>query len=85
MKQFIAGLGAALAAVASAAPADNHERATASTPKVYLAGDSTMARGGGGAQTQGNKLQFPAQHSHQLTPTRLGRVPRILSPRHNDC
>jgi rhamnogalacturonan acetylesterase len=72
MKQLIAGLGAALAAVASAAPADNYERATAATPKVYLAGDSTMARGGGGAQTQGNKLLFPAQHSQQLTPTGWG-------------
>ncbi|KAK4539270.1 hypothetical protein LTR36_000849 [Oleoguttula mirabilis] len=42
----------ALAATASAAPAARiAERAT--TPTVYLAGDSTMALGGGGTGTQG--------------------------------
>ena len=41
--------------IASAAPAGKDAK-RAATPKVYLAGDSTMALGGGGAQTQGSTL-----------------------------
>ncbi|EHK96100.1 hypothetical protein M7I_8213 [Glarea lozoyensis 74030] len=41
----------ALATVAAAAPTDERLEARA-TPTVYLAGDSTMAKGGGGAQTE---------------------------------
>lgn len=39
-----------LMAVVTAAPAEVEKRAT---PKLYLAGDSTMALGGGGSGTQG--------------------------------
>jgi rhamnogalacturonan acetylesterase len=60
MKLLEAGLAAALATIASAAPAQN-EAKRATTPKVYLAGDSTMALGGGGTGTQG---MFP----HLLSP-----------------
>ena len=55
MKSFVAGLAAALATIASAAPPQN-EAKRATTPKVYLAGDSTMALGGGRAGTQGMSL-----------------------------
>jgi rhamnogalacturonan acetylesterase len=41
----------ALAATAIAAPAEDIEKRA--TPNVYLAGDSTMALGGGGTGTQG--------------------------------
>lgn len=41
----------ALAAAALAAPAEHAEKRA--TPHVYLAGDSTMALGGGGTGTQG--------------------------------
>ena len=58
MKLQICRLVAALlATVASAAPAENQAK-PAATPKVYLAGDSTMAIGGGGAETQGHQLPF---------------------------
>jgi rhamnogalacturonan acetylesterase len=50
MKSFIGGL--ALVTVALAVPAENDAK-RAATPTVYLAGDSTMAVGGDGAQTQG--------------------------------
>jgi hypothetical protein len=54
MKSITAGLAATLATVAVAARGQTYEaRGIAATPKVYLAGDSTMAHGGGGAQTQG--------------------------------
>jgi rhamnogalacturonan acetylesterase len=54
MKSFSACFAAALATVAVAAPVENYEeRATTATPKVYLAGDSTMALGGGGTGTEG--------------------------------
>lgn len=47
-----------LATLISAAPVEDiHERAT--TPKVYLAGDSTMALGGGGSGTQGWGVYLP--------------------------
>ncbi|GAB7346901.1 hypothetical protein MBLNU459_g1974t1 [Dothideomycetes sp. NU459] len=48
-------LVAALAAAASAAPlaAGKAKVEARSTPSVYLAGDSTMAKGGGGSGTQG--------------------------------
>jgi len=52
MRSFKNILPAALAAVAVAAPVDE-ERSTETTPTVYLAGDSTMALGGGGTGTQG--------------------------------
>lgn len=41
----------ALAVAALAAP--TKDIAKRATPKVYLAGDSTMALGGGGTETQG--------------------------------
>lgn len=53
MKSSYALVSAAMAAMATlalAAPADVEKRAT---PKVILAGDSTMAKGGGGSGTEG--------------------------------
>ena len=55
MNFFVAGLAAALATITSAAPSQN-EAKRVTTPMVYLAGDSTMALGGGGAGTQGMSL-----------------------------
>lgn len=56
MKSFYYVSWASLATLLSAAPVDEvSERAT--TPTVYLAGDSTMALGGGGTGTQGT---FPS-------------------------
>jgi rhamnogalacturonan acetylesterase len=61
MKSFSACFAAALATVAVAAPVENYEeRTTTATPKVYLAGDSTMALGGGGTGTQGTLLSSPS-------------------------
>jgi len=58
MKSFYICFAAALATVASAARVEIcEERAITATPKVYLAGDSTMAQGGGGTGTQGS---FPS-------------------------
>jgi len=45
-------LSAVLATLALAAPADESPVKRA-TPKLYLAGDSTMAKGGGGSGTDG--------------------------------
>jgi len=45
-------LPAVLASTAIASPTQPEKRAT---PKVYLAGDSTMALGGGGSGTQGSQ------------------------------
>lgn len=54
MKSFYYILLASLATLLSAAPVEEvSERAT--TPTVYLAGDSTMAVGGGGTGTQGTR------------------------------
>lgn len=47
----------ALAVAALAAPAENVEKRA--TPYVYLAGDSTMALGGGGTRTQGWGVYLP--------------------------
>lgn len=72
MKSFSICLAAALATVASAAPVENcEERATTATPKVYLAGDSTMAQGGGGTGTQGTLASFPI-HIPLTTPLQAG-------------
>jgi len=57
MKTFYCTLSAALATLALAAPSDDiYKRAT---PKLYLAGDSTMALGGGGTGTQGWGVYLP--------------------------
>jgi len=56
MKSFYATLSAALATLALAAPA---EELSKRTPTLYLAGDSTMALGGGGTGTQGNSFPVP--------------------------
>jgi rhamnogalacturonan acetylesterase len=52
MKLFYLPLPALLAAIAVAAPSE--EISKRATPNVYLAGDSTMALGGGGTGTQGS-------------------------------
>jgi hypothetical protein len=56
MKSSPAFLFFAMAATTWAAPAPE-ERAT---PKIYLAGDSIMAPGGGGADTNGTPLPSPS-------------------------
>ena len=64
MKAIYCTLFAALATLALAAPADETVSKRA-TPKVYLAGDSTMASGGGGTSTQGtyrSRLLFKSLH-----------------------
>lgn len=47
-------LAVGLASLVVASPTEYSKRAT---PKVYLAGDSTMALGGGGSGTQGKFLE----------------------------
>ncbi|MAD85518.1 MAG: hypothetical protein CL912_21370 [Deltaproteobacteria bacterium] len=56
MKAFYITFPALLAALASAAPAEEIEKRA--TPTIYMAGDSTMAVGGGGSGTNGKKLLF---------------------------
>lgn len=56
MKYSFAAIPAVLATLAFAAPAENIEKRA--TPTVYLAGDSTMALGGGGSGTQGESIPF---------------------------
>jgi hypothetical protein len=80
MKFLEAGLAAALATIASGAPAQN-EAKRATTPKVYLAGDSTMALGGGGTGTQGMYLIYLRVASADRR--RMGSLPSILSQGHN--
>jgi len=58
MKSFYYTSVAALASMVLAAPVDE-VAARATTPKVYLAGDSTMALGGGGTSTQGWGVYLP--------------------------
>ncbi|KAH9924622.1 SGNH hydrolase [Epithele typhae] len=53
MKLSAFSLLAALIAGAAAAPTQDAPLAKRATPKVYLAGDSTMAKGGGGSGTDG--------------------------------
>lgn len=55
MKSLVLYLAATLAELASAAPTELSLTKRA-TPTVYLAGDSTMALGGGGSGTQGTSL-----------------------------
>lgn len=57
MKSVYGTIGVALATLAVAAPADDAISKRA-TPTVYLAGDSTMARGGGGSLTDGMSVFF---------------------------
>jgi rhamnogalacturonan acetylesterase len=52
----------AFAAIAVAAPTDERLEARAA-PTVYLAGDSTMAKGGGGSQTEGISTNFLTSYS----------------------
>ncbi|KAH7327489.1 carbohydrate esterase family 12 protein [Rhexocercosporidium sp. MPI-PUGE-AT-0058] len=57
MKYFYITIPALLATLASAAPAEEiEERAN---PTIYMAGDSTMALGGGGSGTNGWGVYFP--------------------------
>jgi len=58
MKSFYLPLSAVLATLSTAAPTDE-VMAKRATPKVYLAGDSTMALGGGGTGTQGWGVYLP--------------------------
>jgi rhamnogalacturonan acetylesterase len=58
MKSIYLPLSATLAGLSMAVPADRVMEKRA-TPTVYLAGDSTMAKGGGGTSTQGHLQQFP--------------------------
>ncbi|TVY86495.1 Rhamnogalacturonan acetylesterase [Lachnellula willkommii] len=53
MKSFYLPLSAALATLSTASPTGEAITKRA-TPTVYLAGDSTMALGGGGTETQGS-------------------------------
>lgn len=55
MKSIVFTLAAALTELTSAAPAELPLTKRA-LPTVYLAGDSTMALGGGGTGTQGKSL-----------------------------
>jgi hypothetical protein len=72
---------ASLVALALAAPTDElSSRAT--TPKLYLAGDSTMALGGGGTGTQGLILPQLLIPKQALTNLRLGRLPPLFPHRH---
>lgn len=63
MKYSVPASVLALAASTSALPATKqqakHQHAKRATPKVWLAGDSTMASGGGGSGTQGTHLHHP--------------------------
>lgn len=52
MKSFSSRLVLALASLAIATPVEENILKRA-TPNVYLAGDSTMAKGGGGSGTDG--------------------------------
>lgn len=56
MKAFYITIPALLAALASAAPAEEIEKRA--TPTIYMAGDSTMALGGGGSGTNGTYLSL---------------------------
>ncbi|KAH6664574.1 carbohydrate esterase family 12 protein [Halenospora varia] len=57
MKSFQAAVYAALAGLALAAPVEEIEKRA--TPTLYLIGDSTMAKGGGGTGTQGWGVYLP--------------------------
>ncbi len=59
MKSFYISFPALLAALASAAPAEDVQKRA--TPTLYLVGDSTMAKGGGGSGTNG--ISFPVYAS----------------------
>lgn len=76
-------VSAAMAAISTASPAEIERRAT---PKVYLAGDSTMALGGGGSGTQGEHPlplnQSPIFAYQILIFIRLGSVLLILHQEH---
>jgi len=56
MKSFFVSI--AVATLALAAPADE-SMVKRATPKLYLAGDSTMAKGGGGSKTEGWGVFLP--------------------------
>jgi hypothetical protein len=62
MKTFHYASLACLATLVSAAPTEEKEKRA--TPKVYLAGDSTMALGGGGTGTQGAYITL--KHTQRL-------------------
>jgi rhamnogalacturonan acetylesterase len=64
MKFSNAILSPALATLAFAAPS---EELVKRAPTLYLAGDSTMALGGGGTSTQGKILSPPILSSSSLT------------------
>jgi len=57
MKYFYVTASAVLAVLAQAAPSE--EISKRATPTIYLAGDSTMALGGGGTGTQGWGVYLP--------------------------
>lgn len=66
---------ALLAALATAAPAEEIEKRA--TPTIYMAGDSTMALGGGGSGTQG-MFRFTHRDKRGLTHSRMGCLLPIL-------
>ena len=81
MKLSLTFLTATMAAVSSASPAGLGKRAT---PKVYMAGDSTMALNGGGSGTQGTQLaSLPSLH--KLILIRLGTIFPLLNQEHRGC
>ncbi|KAL2061136.1 hypothetical protein VTL71DRAFT_7409 [Oculimacula yallundae] len=57
MKSIYVTIPALLAVLSSAAPTEELEKRA--NPTIYLAGDSTMALGGGGAKTNGWGVYFP--------------------------
>ena len=85
MKPFYCVLSGALATVALAAPFDETLSERATTPKVYLAGDSTMALGGGGTGTQGTYSSPPSfpKSLRNTNHLRLGCLPPLLPHRCN--
>lgn len=63
MKYIVASSALALAASVVALPAGQVQKRA--TPTIYLAGDSTMAKAGGGAGTEGTLTsQFESLHVH---------------------
>ena len=88
MKSFSCVLSATLASLVLAAPPAHSISERATTPKLYLAGDSTMALGGGGTGTQGPSPSItippvPPTSNNLLIPLRLGRLPSLFPNRPN--
>lgn len=72
--KFLFATSALLVSLAIAAPAEVVEKRA--TPTLYLVGDSTMAKGGGGTVTQGQPR--PQCLIPLINIIRLGRLPPLL-------